>query len=68
MTLVDALWVGPSGYDLPPSTRVLENGDAVYRVPLFEARDSDNWKPLGEIAPVGTQVIPPKPKTPGGSD
>lgn len=46
MTLVDALWVGPSGYDLPPSTRVLENGEAVYRVPDNEARYSENWEPL----------------------
>lgn len=50
MTLVDALWVGPSGYDLPPSTRELDSGEAVYAVPEFEARDSDNWKLLEQPA------------------
>lgn len=45
MTLVDALWVGPSGYQLPQGT-VNEDGQTVYKVPDFEASESDNWQPL----------------------
>lgn len=45
MGLVDATWVGPSGYSLSDGT-VLAYGETVCEVPDFEATDSDNWHPV----------------------
>ncbi len=45
MTLIDAQWIGPSGYRLPDGT-ALEHGVTVCKVSEGEAKASDNWQPV----------------------
>jgi hypothetical protein len=42
MELVDAIWIGPSGYQLVDGT-VLEYGETVVQISEGEALASDHW-------------------------
>lgn len=45
MGLIDATWVGPSGYELSDGTP-LEPGVTVVQISEGEATASDNWQPV----------------------
>lgn len=62
MTKVLATWVGPYDAKLPDGT-LLEPGVTEVEVGIDEARDSDNWRPKGTIAPRQAPTPAPAPDT-----